>query len=183
MATRCWTREEAPPGWRMILVAGVGAVGQAWSMKASTDDDFDELIPEMQAWNNGAGVDPQGWLCGSGNYELAIGYSLLFWPRFVAIDNYVLRHGGTEESLGSWEQATGGDRRAIEAVINHVHLVDIHTGAPEPTEAQLRYLGRVLKQIHEAKLKADFPDRTFVVSFPDEPGLDLLDYELTFWQI
>jgi hypothetical protein len=146
------------------------------------DSELNDLIPEMRAWNNGAGIDPEGWIAGSGSYELAIGYSLTFWPRFVLIDDYVLRHGA-EESLREWERARAGDHRSIEAVINHVHMADIHLSAPDPTEAQLRYLGRILKQIHEIKLKADFPDRTFVVSFPDEPGLDLLHYELTFWQV
>ena len=147
-----------------------------------TDDELNKLIPEMRAWNDGAGIDPEGWIQCSGNYELAIGYSLIFWPRFVVIDDYVLRHGATEENLRAWEHAAGGDRRSIEAVINHIHMADLHMGAPEPTEAQLRYLGRILKQVHEAKLKAEFPDRSFVVTFSDEPGLDLLDYELTFWQ-
>jgi hypothetical protein len=152
-------------------------------MESTTDSDLNDLIPEMRAWNDGAGIDPNGWISCSGNYELAIGYSLIFWPRFVLIDDYVLRHGATEENLRMWEGATAGDRRAVEAVINHVHMADIHMSAAEPTEAQLRYLGRILRQIHEVKLRAEFPDRTFCVSFPDEPGLDGLEYELTFWQV
>ncbi|WP_158915631.1 hypothetical protein [Caulobacter sp. S45] len=150
---------------------------------ATPEGDFNALIPEMKAWNDGAGISPEGWISCVGNYELAVGYSLIFWPRFVLIDGYVLRNGATEANLRAWEQATRGDRRAVEAVINHLHIADIHIGPREIDEAQLRYLGRILKQIHEVKLHLDFPDRTFQATFQDEPDLDLLDYELTFWQI
>jgi len=140
--------------------------------------DLRSLIRSMEGWSDQVG--PLDWVGHVGSYESAIGYSLMFWPNFVVIGDYVLREGSSVENVRSWEKATDHNRTAIEAVINHVHLADIHDG--EPTEAQLRHLGRVLKSVHEAKLKLDFPDREFVVSFPDEPGLDLLDYEITFWQ-
>lgn len=144
--------------------------------------DFQQLIPELPEWNDGKGIDPEGWIGCMGNYELAVGYSLVFWPRFVVIEDYVLRADANIGNLRSWQEETGRSRRAIEAVMNHIHMVDLHVNSPGANEAQLRYLGRVLKETHLAKLKSDFPDRRFVVDFPDEPGLDLVDYELTFWQ-
>ena len=141
---------------------------------------FDDLIPELRAWNNGTGIDPKAWVGIVGNYELAVGYSLLFWPQFVVVDNYVLKKGVTEELLRDWERVTSGNVKAIESVINHIHIADIHGG--QPTEDQLRYLGRTLKSVYEAKLATEFPERTFVVIFNDQPGLGLLDYQLTFWQ-
>jgi hypothetical protein len=143
---------------------------------------FQELIAELPEWNDGAGISPEGWVECMGNYELAVGYSLVFWPRFVVIEDYVLREGATVENLRNWERETGGNRRAIEAVMNHIHMADLHVNADPPNEAQLRHLGQVLRETHIAKLKLDFPDRQFEVHFPDEAGLDLLDYELTFWQ-
>ncbi|WP_294174376.1 hypothetical protein [uncultured Sphingomonas sp.] len=65
--------------------------------------------------------------------------------------------------------------------MNHPHIADIHCDV-EPSEGQLRYLGRMLKEIHEVKLSRDFPHVRFAVSFNDEPGLNSIDYELTFWQ-
>ena len=148
------------------------------------DEDFAELIPELPKWNNGAGIDPESWIGCVGNYELAAGYSLLFWPRFVEFDRYILREGHfSEDNVRQWERATNNDRRAIEAVINHIHLLDIHGDNAEPSEVQLRYLGRVLRETLEAKLKRDFPHRAFEVVFNDEPDLDLVDYEVTFWQV
>ena len=55
----------------------------------SIDDEFNTLIPEIQAWNNGVGIDPMGWVGCEERIELAIGYALVFWPRFVVIDDYV----------------------------------------------------------------------------------------------
>ena len=144
-------------------------------------DDFTRLIPELPKWNDGAGIEPQAWIECVGNYELATGYSLIFWPEFVRFERYVLRAGFSVESLRGFEDMTKGNRVAVEAVMNHVHISDIHCNV-EPTEPQLRYLGRVLKQIYETKLRCDFPDTSFEVSFNDEPGLYPEDYELTFWQ-
>ena len=143
--------------------------------------DFSTLIPELPQWNNGAGISPDAWIGCMGDYQLAVGYSLIFWPRFVRFEDCVLREGFAESSVRSCRKA-GADRRGVEALLNHVHIADLHVNAAEPSEAQLRYLGRVLQQIHRVKLAADFPDLAFEVVFEDVPGLDPLDYQLTFWQ-
>ena len=150
--------------------------------------DYSALIPELPRWNNGAGIDAEGWIGCIGNFELAIGYSLIFWPSFVRFEGYVLREGFCEGALRGFEEqpnprtASAQDvRSSIEGVMNHLHIGDIHCNV-EPTEAQLRYLGRALKGIHEVKLKRDFPDLRFVVSFNDESNLVLTDYQLSFWQ-
>ncbi|GAA0323582.1 hypothetical protein GCM10009087_37350 [Sphingomonas oligophenolica] len=146
------------------------------------NDDFISMIPELPAWNNGAGIAPEEWIACVGNYQLAVGYSLIFWPRFVLFEGYLLREGFSEESLRGFEEVTNGNRVAVEAVMNHVHMIDIHCNDVEANEAQLRYLGRLLKDIYTLKLKADFPGLNVTVAFNDEPGLDLLDYELVFFQ-
>lgn len=147
----------------------------------SQTPDFDKLIPDRTAWNSGRGVDPETWVSSVGNYQLAVGYSLIFWPRFVVFEDYVLRESRfTVENLRSWEKATDNKRGAIEAVLNHIHIQDLHDA--DASEDQLRYLGRVLRQIHEVKLRADFPDRRFEVVFDDTPGQHPLDYEMTFYQ-
>jgi hypothetical protein len=144
-------------------------------------EDFTALIAELPKWNNGGGIEPQAWIECVGNYELAAGYSLLFWPRFVRFEDYVLREGFSVQSLRGFEEMTRNNRGAVEDVMNHIHIADIHCNV-EPTEPQLRYLGRVLKNIHAVKLQHDFPDLRFEVSFNDEAGLDLVDYQMTFWQ-
>ena len=144
--------------------------------------DFDDLIPELRLWNDGEAISPEGWIGCVGTIPLAIGYSLVFWPRFVRFERYVLREDFCEGALRGFERNEGSSRSSVEWVMNHVHPIDIHCNEENVSEAQLRYLGRVLKEIHEAKLRRDFPDLRFTVEFNDEPGLDPVDYQMSFWQ-
>jgi hypothetical protein len=137
------------------------------------------LIAGLADWNNGAGISAEAWVGCMGSFELAVGYSLVFWPRFVRVEGLVLREGYSPEALRSCQRAGAGPG-AVEALMNHLHIADLHCNQAPPAEAQLRYLGRLLKEIYEAKLARDFPDLGFTVSFNDEPGLDPIDYQLTF---
>jgi hypothetical protein len=146
-------------------------------------DHPDQLIAELPRWNDGDGVEARDWIGMTGRYDLAVGYSLVFWPRFLQFEGYVLREEVFDEpNLRSWERAHPGKPQDIEAILNHLHITDLHRNDDTLTEAQARYLGRTLKTIWETKLKLDFPDRAFIVDFDDEPDLDLIDYEITFWQ-
>ena len=149
-----------------------------------TPTDFTKLIPELSSWNNGAGITPEDWVGCVGNFELAIGYSRLFWPDFVEHDGLVfLADGFSDDGYRDWTRHSSGDRRAVETVMNHRHVFDhfSHHGGTA-SEEQVVYLGRVLKEIWQAKLARDFPGRRFVVSFPEDPVDYLTDYEVTFWQ-
>ena len=158
-------------------IADISALGQLGTIV----DDFAALIPELPKWNGGDGIGPQAWIECVGNYELATGYSLIFWPRFVRFEDYVLHDGFSVESLRGFEDMTNGNRVAVEAAMNHVHIADIHCNV-EPTEGQLRYFGRTLKDIWRVKLLHDFPGFGFRIEFNDEPDGVLDEYELTFWQ-
>ena len=143
--------------------------------------DYRNLIPELGEWNNGAGIAPDDWIGCVGDYKLAVGYSLIFWPTFIIIDDYVLRYGETKENLDEWIKVLDGNSVAVQSMINHMHISDMHP--QQANEDQVRYLGRTLQSVYKAKLNMEFPDRTFIVRFNDEPGLDILNYELTFWQV
>lgn len=144
--------------------------------------DYSELIDELPRWNNGAGIDARSWVGCMGSFELAVGYSLIFWPGFIEVGGYVLREGYGQDALARFEQSPGCTRQSVEWLMNHVHIADLHHSEAAKSEAQLRYLGRLLKEIHEVKLRSDFPDRRFEVEFNDEPGLELIDYQMSFWQ-
>lgn len=152
-------------------------------MSNRSDIDFAELIPELPDWNNGRGISVEAWVGCSGSVELAVGYSRLFWPEFVEHEGCVFFADFSVESYRGFMQQCKGDRRRVEIVMNHRHVFSYfsHMGG-SATEAQIIYLGRVLRDIWQAKLAHDFPDRTFVVSFPEDPSEDLTDYEVTFWQ-
>jgi len=147
-------------------------------------DNFDDLIPEMRNWNNGDGIDVQSWISCSGNFQLAIGYSTIFWPRFIEYEDLILFAGETpieiiKESVDSFRKQ-GCDRKSLEAVMNHAHLRDFHyAGCPDATKEKLIYLGRILKEIYECKLKHQFPNKKFEVVFDDSDKDDLGDYQIT----
>ena len=146
--------------------------------------DFNELIPEMREWNNGAGIDVESWIGCEGSFRLAIGYSTIFWPRFVEFEQYVLREGFSVEALRGFEQQCGGDRQQIEAVMNQLHIADVQCHPCEDiTRERVVYLGRVLSEIYQAKLAWQFPSKRFEVHFDDSPADNLTDYEITFVQV
>jgi hypothetical protein len=148
-----------------------------------SDVPLPQLVPETQDWNGGHGIDLYDWIGCVGIIEHAIAYGELFWPDFVEFDGCVLFAGFSEESFRGFMSQTGGDRRAVEAVMNHRHITDIFCGSDNiPTRHQVIYLGRLLREMWRAKLQKDFSEKDFVVSFPEEPSECLLDYEITFYQ-
>jgi hypothetical protein len=143
-----------------------------------------DMLAELSAWNNGKGIDLESWVGCKGNFRLAVGYSTIFWPRFVLFENYILREGFNLDSLRGFERQQKGNKRAVEAVMNHLHIADIqYVGCEDITEGRAVFIGRVLKDIYEAKLQWQFPDRPCEVSFyePDDRR-NLMDFEITFWQ-
>ena len=148
---------------------------------------FDALIPEMAAWNGGAGIDVSSWLSCSGSLELAIAFSTLFWPRFVVFDGCVLFEKFSIGSFNGFMGQTKANRASVESVMNHHHLMDLFSHAAgaavaEPSCEQLEFLGSVLREAWETKLSRDFPDREFTVSFDRGSPDNLLEYIVTFWQ-
>ncbi len=68
--------------------------------------------------------------------------------------------------------------------MNHLHIADIqHYGCEDISKDKIILLGNVLKEIYEAKLKWQFPDRPCIVEFyiPQDDE-DLRDCQISFWQ-
>lgn len=151
--------------------------------------DFNHLIPELKDWNDGKGIDIQSWIGIIGNFQKAIGYSAIFWPTFVEIEGCIVRGGIPPENVLRanvllWLKQFKGDRIRVEAMVNHLHIEDLHQGeCKDSSPERLSYLGKVLEEIYDCKLKRDFPNKTFNVVF-DEPENkeDLNGYILTFCQ-
>ncbi|HSS48774.1 MAG TPA: hypothetical protein VLX28_07500 [Thermoanaerobaculia bacterium] len=152
-------------------------------MSDPLEESFD-LIPELKDWNNGRGISVADWIGCVGSFEHAIGYSFLFWPEFVEFDGCIFfKTGFREENYRGFMTQTGGNRRAVEAVMNHCHICDLF-GDPEldPTRAQIVFLGRMLKEMWAAKLQRDFPARPVTVTFPEDELDNFIDYQVTFYQ-
>lgn len=151
----------------------------------TTITDFNKLIPELQNWNNGNGIDIYSWIGCVGDFQKAIGYSVIFWPEFIEIDGGVFRKMVLPENIAKWKDSQKCDTKTIEATVNHIHLKDLHCyECSDATPERLEFLGNTLKQIYECKLKHDFPEKNFTVEFyrPEKDKNDLLEYILTFYQ-
>lgn len=144
----------------------------------------ESMKDELAAWNNGKGIDLESWVGCEGNFHLAVGYASIFWPKFVVFENYILRDGFSVESLRGFESQQGSTPKTVEWVMNHLHIADIqHYSCPDISRDKLIVLGNIFKEIYEAKLKQDFPDKPCTVEFyqPDDPD-DLIEYQMSFWQ-
>lgn len=140
---------------------------------------------ELGKWNNGKGIDLESWIGCEGRFSLALGYLSIFWPEWELIDGYILSKGMETARIRAFEAQTGSTRQSVEAVLNHLHLADIqYHGCPDCSSDKLQLLGSTLKEIYEAKLRWQFPDRPCVVSlFIPQTGESLEEYEITFWQL
>ncbi len=144
----------------------------------------ESMKTELAAWNNGAGIDLESWVGCEGNFSLAVGYTTIFWPEFVEFDGYILQNGFLESGIRQFESREGMTRQSIEWVNNHLHLEDIQYHSCEDiSKDKLVVLGNTLKEIYEAKLKYQFPDKPCVVEFyiPEDEN-NLREYQISFWQ-
>lgn len=142
------------------------------------------MAVELQEWNNGKGIDLESWVGCSGRFALAVGYITIFWPKFVEFDGYILREGFSEEALRSFEGRENQDRKAVERVMNHLHIADIqYYGCEDLSKDKIRVLGSILHEIYSTKLKVQFPHTPCIVEFyqPDYED-DLMEYQISFWQ-
>lgn len=144
----------------------------------------ESMKAELGAWNNGKGIDLVSWVGCQSSFSLAVGYAAIFWPGFVKHNDYILRVGFSKSALEGFEAQNKGNRQAVEAVMNHLHIADIqHLGCEDLTKDKIMTLGNALKEIYEAKLKQQFPDSPCTVSFfVPENTEDLMAYEISFWQ-
>jgi hypothetical protein len=146
---------------------------------------FAELIPELKAWNDGKGIDIDGWIGCEGDHKHLIGCARILWPDFVEHDGCIFRGNSVDqENYRGFLTQTGGDKTRVEAVMNHQHIVDLFSRShhESPTREVVLYLGRLLKEIWQTKLNRDFPGRKITVDFREDDSKDLLEYQITFYQ-
>jgi hypothetical protein len=94
---------------------------------------------EVKDWDDGKGIDVDSWICCIGNFEHAIGYARLFWPEFIRHDGCVF-HARLfdEKNYINWLEHLKGDRRAVQAVMNHRHIISLFGDSSlDPTQEQI----------------------------------------------
>ncbi len=147
---------------------------------------YNKLIPELAEWQevNGADFSADDWICGIGRFDHAIGYLTVFWPSLYEHDGCIFVGGKPdEENYQSWLKSTEGNKKSVEAVLNHVHIIDLFQGNDTPpTEEQIIYIGNVLKDIWSYKAKVEFPERDISIEFYEGTKDDLVEYQVTLFQ-
>lgn len=149
----------------------------------------ESMKKELDAWNNGKGIDLESWVSCEGNFSLAVGYSTIFCPKFVEFEDYIFSLEEMDESnihrVRGFESQAGSTPKSVEWVINHLHIADLHhNGCKDLTIDKIVILGEALKEIYEARLNYLFPKKPCVVEFYQPKDINLIDdYQLSFWQL
>jgi hypothetical protein len=150
--------------------------------------DEEKLIPSIPEWKkvNGDDFSIIDWITAEGNAELAVGYLKLFFPDYIEYKGGIfLSTHFSEDSYNKWEGATES-KKDLESSMNHVHILDFfgtNEAKDKVTREQLSFIGNQLKQIWELKLHRDFPSKVFKVDFYIPSDGDLIEYQLTFYQV
>ncbi|HPH97018.1 MAG TPA: hypothetical protein PKW33_14460 [Anaerolineaceae bacterium] len=137
-----------------------------------------DLIPELNEWNEGQGVDIKDWINMLGSYQHAIAYSFLLWPDFVEFNDCVFLASKFDMDY-VWDLLLErrGKPSDVETWVNEIDFGDnIFPNDKEATQEQVLYLARKLRDIWTYRLQHDFPERKFVVEL-DEPSLVLTFYQ------
>lgn len=123
-------------------------------------------LKHFQEWKaiNGESFSLLDYLSVVSSAEVAIAYTKIFSPDFIEYDGGVfLAEVFSAELYQQWKAKLGDDRSAIERVMNHIHLDDLFQGADKVGIENLAYLGEVLKQLWEYRLRSLYPNRSFQV--------------------
>ena len=112
---------------------------------------------------------------------MAVGYSSIFWPSFHELKGYILTSNANLENVENWEASDGISPIGVEKVINHLHIADIqHSACEDIAKDKIIFFGENLKEIYQAKLAWQFPEKPCVVEFFHSANNEnLIDYQLT----
>jgi hypothetical protein len=151
---------------------------------------FHDLDVELAKWR----IDPEDpdalrdWIKGSGSLSHLAAYLKICWPDFVEFDDCVFRAEEFASSLyAQFLEQFGGDKSAVECFLNHCHIQDLFAYYFDPekdgSRELVRYVGRQLRELWQAKLNYQFPNRKITVEFNDSDDVEkVIDYQITFYQ-
>jgi hypothetical protein len=92
-------------------------------------------------------------------------YQNVFWPDFIEHDNCVFL-AFDNAIYQQWLQRMDGNKREVEEVMNHRHIVDLlPVSVEKPTQSLVVSFGKLLQETWQAKFNRDFPTKYFCVSF------------------
>ena len=128
-------------------------------------------LPQVEAWSRaGEGLSVSGFLMANVTVPEAAVISMLFWPDFVEFQGCVfLEFKFDEDGVGVWIDQLKGDLRAVESVVNQVHLWDMFAPTSPKEYAVLSQLAGRLVDMWRSALRRAFPGRQFLITVTDDP--------------
>jgi hypothetical protein len=141
------------------------------------------MIPELGQWDDKRIITPWAWMGIIGRFDHAIGYSAIFWPDFVLVDDCIFVEAPSAELYERWMSQQNRNRMEVEAVINHRHIVELFPRSGfVPARDVIAHLGVLLKDMWSCKLVRDFPGRHVTVNVYGSESADLVDHQITVFQ-
>lgn len=131
-------------------------------------------LPQLSEWVTGDEADGyhiQGFMSAHVTVAEAAALADLYWPNFVEYRDCVfLGFKFDRKSVDEWYVRLQGDVRAIESVVNHVHLWDYFVITLQSEYEALPALAESIATMWRAAARTAFPDRELEVAMSDGSG-------------
>lgn len=135
----------------------------------------DDLIKEFSKYKQ-ANPDSFNWwsyVNMKSDLQTALGFSKLFYPDIVEIDNcFILKDRFSAELYNQWK-SNSNDKSVIEKMMNLYEIKDffhINQNQDEDEKTQLDTFSKVLKHFWDQSFKERFPKRDIKVKVFEEYG-------------
>ncbi len=133
-------------------------------------------MPSFQSWKSGFGdhatLTPWNYVDAHASVELVAACATMFWPLFVVErDCVILQEHFVQKTFDEWYAYFHGDRSATEAMLNHVHLVDVFLNQPGSEYADesylFAYIAQIMAKCWQCALQTQFPERRLQVTYDE----------------
>lgn len=126
-------------------------------------------LPEVRAWVAEVGnFDLRTFMLSSVSIAEAYSVAMLVSPEFVEYRDCVFLGFAFDASgVDVWIERLGGDRKSVEAMVNHVHLWDFFSPRSEIENEALVQLARRMANSWKCSARLQFHEKEFVVEFND----------------
>lgn len=129
-------------------------------------------LPEAKEWRDRFGGTPGlfDFISQRVSLTVALAVGKVLWTGYVEVRSCVLiQERFDDESFEQWWDHFGGNVRAIEQVINHVHLWDLFPADAGNVELEvaMRKMAELIAAGWRCSLATEFPDRRFDVITSD----------------
>ncbi|MEM8860113.1 MAG: hypothetical protein AAGD96_17415 [Chloroflexota bacterium] len=105
------------------------------------------------------------------------------WPQFLHRQGCIVLGDVKGKDLAEMLYITQNSKASVETQLNRRRLIQLLPANAPVSVAELTQIGTMLKEMWQAKLRKDFPNKSFSVIFTEgKTGLDVENFEITFFQ-